>query len=173
MLAMARRSTLSVRPFWPDATCEILQPFSSICPLAPLATRSTAPCGTTRQNAQGLRAAALAGLHRLDAVTTAYTISLDDPATMAAKAVQAARAMPLLKIKLGGAGDEERMRAIRAACPGARLIGDANEAWTPATLPGLMAVAAETGFELIEQPLPAGEDAPSGSDAQDRSRVCR
>jgi L-Ala-D/L-Glu epimerase len=106
----------------------------------------------------GTSAAALAGLQRLDAVTTAYTISLDDPATMAAKAVQAARAMPLLKIKLGGAGDDERMRAIRAACPGARLIGDANEAWTPPTLRGLMAVAAETGFELIEQPLPAGED---------------
>ena len=107
----------------------------------------------------GTSAAALAGLQQLDAVTTAYTISLAHPATMAAKAVQAVRAMPLLKIKLGGPGDDDRMRAIRAACPGARLIGDANEAWTPATMPRLMAVAAETGFELIEQPLPAGQDA--------------
>jgi len=107
----------------------------------------------------GTSAAALAGLQRLDAVTTAYTISLADPRTMADKAVAAAQAMPLLKIKLGGPGDDDRMRAIRAACPGARLIGDANEAWTPAMLPDLMAVAAETGFELIEQPLPAGEDA--------------
>lgn len=107
----------------------------------------------------GTSAAALAGLQRLDAVTTAYTISLADPRTMADKAAAAAQAMPLLKIKLGGAGDDDRMRAIRAACPGARLIGDANEAWASAMLPGLMAVAAETGFELIEQPLPAGEDA--------------
>jgi L-Ala-D/L-Glu epimerase len=107
----------------------------------------------------GTSAAALAGLQRLDPVITAYTISLDDPATMAANAVRAAQTMPLLKIKLGGPGDDDRMRAIRAACPGARLMGDANEAWTPATLPGLMAVAVETGFELIEQPLPAGEDA--------------
>jgi L-alanine-DL-glutamate epimerase-like enolase superfamily enzyme len=51
------------------------------------------------------------------------------------------------------------MRRVRAACPGTRLIADANEAWTPESLPELMAVAAETGLELIEQPLPAGADA--------------
>jgi L-alanine-DL-glutamate epimerase-like enolase superfamily enzyme len=103
-------------------------------------------------------AAALAGLTRLEALTTAYTISLGEPADMAAKAAEAATTMPLLKIKLGGPGDAERMRQVRAACPNARLIGDANEAWTEALLPELMAVAAGTGFELIEQPLPAGQD---------------
>ena len=94
-----------------------------------------------------------------DALTTAYTISLDNPGAMAVKAAHAAQTMPLLKIKLGGEGDADRMRQIRAACPQARLIADANEAWTPAMLPELMAIAAETGFELIEQPLPAGQDA--------------
>jgi L-alanine-DL-glutamate epimerase-like enolase superfamily enzyme len=39
------------------------------------------------------------------------------------------------------------------------LIADANEAWTPELLPSLMTAAAETGIELIEQPLPAGADA--------------
>ncbi|MBX9589185.1 MAG: dipeptide epimerase [Hyphomonadaceae bacterium] len=107
----------------------------------------------------GTSAAVLAGLGKLDALTTAYTISLDDPHRMAAKAAQAAHAMPLLKIKLGGPGDADRMRQIRAACPQTQLIADANEAWTPALLPELMAVAAETGFELIEQPLPAEQDA--------------
>ncbi len=34
-----------------------------------------------------------------------------------------------------------------------------TKSWTPALLPELMAVAAETGIELIEQPLPAGADA--------------
>jgi L-alanine-DL-glutamate epimerase-like enolase superfamily enzyme len=106
----------------------------------------------------GTSAAALAGLPALRPVTTAYTLSLGAPEAMAAKAV-AARAMPLLKLKLGGAGDAERMRRVRAARPDARLIVDANEAWTPADLPGLMAVAAETGIEVIEQPLPAGADA--------------
>lgn len=107
----------------------------------------------------GSGAAALAGLHHLDTLTTAYTISLDSPVNMARKAAHAALTMPLLKIKLGGEGDADRMRQIRTACPRARLIADANEAWTPALLPELMAAAAETGFELIEQPLPAGQDA--------------
>lgn len=106
----------------------------------------------------GTSAAALAGL-RLDTLTTAYTISLGTPEAMATNAARAARSMPLLKIKLGGEGDDERMRKIRAACPGARLIADANEAWTAAMLPELMAVAAESGIELIEQPLPADQDA--------------
>ena len=107
----------------------------------------------------GLSAAALAGRAPLRPLTTAYTISLDTPEAMAAKAAAAARTMPLLKLKLAGAGDAERLRRVRAACPAARLIADANEAWTPQLLPSLMAVAAETGIELIEQPLPAGADA--------------
>jgi L-alanine-DL-glutamate epimerase-like enolase superfamily enzyme len=77
---------------------------------------------------------------------------------MAAKAA-AARAMPLLKLKLGGAGDAERLKAIRAACPDTRLIADANEAWTADLLPELMAAAAAARIELIEQPLLAGDDA--------------
>ena len=106
----------------------------------------------------GTDAAELAGVPHLRPVTSAYTISLGSPEAMAANAA-AARDMPLLKLKLGGAGDAERMRQVRAACPGARLIVDANEAWTPDALPELMAVAAETGIEVIEQPLPAGADA--------------
>jgi L-alanine-DL-glutamate epimerase-like enolase superfamily enzyme len=110
----------------------------------------------------GTSAASLAGLPALRPVTTAYTISLGAPEEMAAKAA-AVRSMPLLKLKLGGeaheGGDAERLRRVRAACPGTRLIADANEAWTAEALPELMAVAAETGLELIEQPLPAGADA--------------
>ena len=107
----------------------------------------------------GIPAAARAGLADLHPLITAYTISLDRPGAMAAKAAVAARTMPLLKVKLAGEGDAERLRCIRAACPGTRLIADANEAWTEALLPALMAVAADAGVELIEQPLPAGADA--------------
>jgi L-Ala-D/L-Glu epimerase / N-acetyl-D-glutamate racemase len=117
----------------------------------------------------GNSAASLAGLPALRPVTTAYTISLGAPEEMAAKA-SSAGAMPLLKLKLGGiayqGGDAERMRQVRAACPGTRLIADANEAWTADVLPELMAVAAETGIELIEQPLPAGADAALGEIAR-------
>jgi L-alanine-DL-glutamate epimerase-like enolase superfamily enzyme len=104
-------------------------------------------------------AAALAGLASPRPLLTAYTISLDTPEAMAARAADAAPAMPLLKLKLGGAGDAERLAAVRAACPEARLIADANESWTLELVPSLMQAAAAAGVELIEQPLPAGADA--------------
>jgi L-alanine-DL-glutamate epimerase-like enolase superfamily enzyme len=128
--------------------------------MPPGAARNALDCALWDWEAKraGTSAAALAGLPALRPVTTAYTLSLGAPEEMAAKAA-AARAMPLLKLKLGGPGDGERMRRVRAARPDARLIVDANEAWTPADLPGLMAVAAEVGIEVVEQPLPAGADA--------------
>lgn len=107
----------------------------------------------------GASAAQLAGLGALLPATTCYTISLDSAPAMAVRAAEAARSMPILKLKLGGAGDAERLARVRAACPQTRLIADANEAWTPHLLPSLMAAAAEAGVELIEQPLPAGADA--------------
>jgi L-alanine-DL-glutamate epimerase-like enolase superfamily enzyme len=127
--------------------------------MSPGAARNAVDCALWDLEAKraGASAAALAGLPALHPVTTAYTISLGAPEEMAARAA-AAHAMPLLKLKLGGAGDAERMRRVRAARPEARLIVDANEAWTPEALPGLMAVAAETGIETVEQPLPAGAD---------------
>lgn len=88
---------------------------------------------------------------------TCYTLSLGAPADMAA-AAKAASDKPLLKLKLGGSSDAERMRAVRQARPDARLVADANEAWTVADLAPLLAVAAEVGIELIEQPLPADDD---------------
>ena len=106
----------------------------------------------------GQRAWDLAGLAPPSAVSTCYTLSLDMPDAMAARA-RDARHHPLLKIKLGGGtADAERMRVIRAARPDARLVADANESWTPEELETLLAVAADARFELIEQPLPAGND---------------
>ncbi len=103
------------------------------------------------------RAWTLAGLPELRPVRTAYTLSLGTPDAMAA----AAKAVPhlnLLKLKLGGEGDPERLAAVRAVRPDARLIADANEAWTPAMLAPFLAAAAAAGVELIEQPLPADAD---------------
>jgi len=106
----------------------------------------------------GQSAASLAGLSRLLPLSTAYTLSLDDAAAMAAKAYSV-RHLPLLKLKLGGEGDDERLRQVRAACPATRLIADANESWSEALLAPLLAAAAASGVELVEQPLPAGADA--------------
>ena len=65
---------------------------------------------------------------------------------------------PLLKLKLTGEGDLERLRAIRAAAPDCRLIVDANEAWSPEDLVEFPAKLARLGVEMIEQPLPADDD---------------
>ncbi len=105
----------------------------------------------------GRRVAELLGLPPLHAVPTAFTLSLGTPQAMAAKAREAS-AHPLLKLKLGGEGDEERVSAVREAVPEARLIADANEAWQPRDIESLLAVAKAAGVELVEQPLPAGRD---------------
>jgi L-Ala-D/L-Glu epimerase len=107
--------------------------------------------------ASGTTVWAMAGIAEPHAVVTAYTLSLGTPAAMAAAAAAEAH-RPLLKLKLAGEGDLERVRAVRAAAPQARLIVDANEAWSVEHLARYGAALAELGVALIEQPLPAGED---------------
>jgi L-Ala-D/L-Glu epimerase len=90
-------------------------------------------------------------------LTTAYTISLDTPDAMA-RAAAAAAWRPLLKVKVGAHGVNERLRAVRSAAPRAELIVDANEAWEPANLAENLAICARAGVSLVEQPVPAGAD---------------
>jgi L-alanine-DL-glutamate epimerase-like enolase superfamily enzyme len=106
---------------------------------------------------RGVSVAALVGIGSLEPALTAFTISLASPEEMARKAREA-RHHPLLKLKLGGDGDEARLEAVREALPDARLIADANEAWSETNLERLLDAAARARIELIEQPLPAGAD---------------
>jgi len=106
---------------------------------------------------RGRRAWDLAGLAPPPPAVTAETIGLDTPAEMAA-AARALADRPLLKIKLGADEVVERVRAVREAAPAARLVVDANEGWTAALLQRSCDALAELGVEMIEQPLPAGED---------------
>ncbi len=106
---------------------------------------------------RGVRAWTMAGVETMLPLTTAYTLSLDTPEAMAQAASDAA-GRPLLKLKLGGDGDADRLRAVHQAAPETRLIVDANEAWRPKQLEDLMAVCLETGVELVEQPLAADDD---------------
>jgi len=78
---------------------------------------------------------------------------------MMAEAARTASARKLLKIKLGGAGDPERIAAVRAAAPQSELIVDANEGWTAGNLAENLAACAAAGVTLVEQPLPADADA--------------
>jgi L-alanine-DL-glutamate epimerase-like enolase superfamily enzyme len=80
-----------------------------------------------------------------------------------ADAAAKAAGRPLLKLKLGQPGDPERIRAVRAAAPGAELIVDANEGWTAENLAENLAACASAGVTLVEQPLPAADDAALGT----------
>jgi len=99
----------------------------------------------------------LLGLPVPKPLTTAYTLSLDTPGNMHKAALgQADR--PLLKLKLAGEGDIERVRSVRDGAPGARLVVDANEGWDAGVYERMVPELQRLGVELIEQPLPAADD---------------
>jgi L-alanine-DL-glutamate epimerase-like enolase superfamily enzyme len=99
--------------------------------MPPGAARNALDCAFWHLDAQrdDRRVADLAGIGTLRPVVTAYTLSLDTPERMG-EAAMAQRQRPLLKLKLTGDGDLERVRAVRRAAPAARLIVDANEGWS-------------------------------------------
>ena len=128
--------------------------------MAPGAARNAVDCALWDLEAKtsGTPAAERAGLRNLHPVDTAYTISLGTPDEMAA-ATHAVAHRSVLKVKVGrGEEDADRMRAVRNAAPGARLIIDANEGWTSDNLKANLLVAAAIGAFVVEQPLPAGQD---------------
>jgi L-Ala-D/L-Glu epimerase len=128
--------------------------------LPPGAARNALDCALWDFEAKrtGRRAYQLAALPPPKPLVTAYTISLDDPEAMA-RAAAASAARPLLKVKLGGAGnDVERIAAVRRAAPKAELIVDANEGWSEDNLENNLAACAAAGVALVEQPLPQGRD---------------
>jgi L-Ala-D/L-Glu epimerase len=127
--------------------------------MRPGAARNALDCAFVDLEAKshGKRAWELLGRPAPQPCTTAYTISLGSPDSMAAATARAAH-RPLLKIKLGGDGDGERIAAVRRAAPESELIVDANEAWTPSDLERNLAACAEAGVTLVEQPLPSGWD---------------
>ncbi|WP_065334888.1 N-acetyl-D-Glu racemase DgcA [Tritonibacter mobilis] len=99
----------------------------------------------------------LAGLDQPGPEITAYTLSLASPEEMQKQAAENAH-RPLLKIKLGTPEDMPRLEAVRAGAPEARIIIDANEGWSAEVYADLAPHLVRLGVELVEQPLPAGED---------------
>lgn len=105
----------------------------------------------------GCRAWELAGIEVPATEVTAYTLSLDSPAAMQ-RAAEKYASRPLLKLKLAGDGDIERVTAVRQGAPDSRIIVDANEGWTIEQYQQMAPLLASLGVSLIEQPLPAGDD---------------
>ena len=91
-------------------------------------------------------------------VTTVFTIGLEDsPEAMAAKA-SAADDAPILKIKLSDHMPYEKLAAIRAARPDAKLVVDANQGWSFELLQEVLPKCVDLNLAMIEQPLARGAD---------------
>ncbi|WP_299599879.1 N-acetyl-D-Glu racemase DgcA [uncultured Tateyamaria sp.] len=133
---------------------------AALCDLLPAgAARNAVDCALWDLECKraGKRAWELAGLQTPGPEITAYTLSLDTPEAMQAQAAQNAH-RPLLKIKLGTPDDMPRLEAVRAGAPNAQIIVDANEGWSAAVYADLAPHLLRLGVQLVEQPLPAGED---------------
>ncbi|MCR9071194.1 MAG: dipeptide epimerase [Alphaproteobacteria bacterium] len=109
---------------------------------------------------RGLPAWRIAGLSAAPSpVTTVYTLSVDSPEAMGEAARDNAN-RPCLKLKMTGDGEDlARVSCIRDNAPGVDLVVDANEAWDIASYLEIAPKLAELGVSMIEQPLPAGDDA--------------
>ena len=90
-------------------------------------------------------------------LTTVYTISMNTPEIMAENA-RSAQLFPTLKIKLDTDDPIHKVEAVRKARPDARLIVDANQAWTPEALRDYLPALHANGILMVEQPLPRGQD---------------
>lgn len=102
----------------------------------------------------------LLGIAVPERVVTAQTVVIGSPEMMAASAKALFDAgATLLKVKLDDRLISERMIAIRAAVLQATLIVDANESWQVEGLASRCQLLADLGVAMLEQPLPAADDA--------------
>ena len=111
-----------------------------------------------RAKQTGVPAWRQAGLAPPVPVTTVYTIGLGDEPTTRRK-LREARHYPVLKLKVDATRHLDVVRMVRDEHPDARVMVDANQAWSLALLVELLPMLAALGVELVEQPLPRGRDA--------------
>ena len=83
---------------------------------------------------------------------TDFTIGLDEPEVVAARAQRASH-FPALKIKVGGPDDLATLEAVRRVFAGPIRV-DANTGWEPDDGARLLPDLVRLGVELIEQPFP-------------------
>lgn len=91
-------------------------------------------------------------------VTTVFTIGLESTPSAMAKKAAAAASFPALKIKLDNHLPYEKLSAIRAARPDAKLVVDVNQGWDFDQLKEVLPQCVGLDLGMIEQPLPRGGD---------------
>lgn len=128
--------------------------------LAPGAARNAVDCALWDLSARlsGRPVWTSLGVPAPPPIATALTVSLGEPAAMEAAAAKLADA-PLIKVKVDASAPEAQVRAVRRVAPHARMIVDPNEGWDFAQLKALQGFLVEMRVDLIEQPIPADDDA--------------
>jgi L-Ala-D/L-Glu epimerase len=84
---------------------------------------------------------------------TDFTVGIDEPEIVAARAARAA-AFPFLKLRVGGPADLETLERVRGVFAGPIRV-DANTGWDRDEGARLVPELVRLGVELIEQPFPA------------------
>lgn len=127
--------------------------------LPPGAARNAVDCALWDLEARraGVDVASLAGGPVPGPLVSAITLGIDTPEAMA-EAARRHSDSPLLKIKVDADDPAARIRAVRAAAPGAALIVDPNESWDQRLLEDMQPVLLEAEVDLIEQPVAAEGD---------------
>ena len=90
-------------------------------------------------------------------IRTALTVSLSSPDKMAEEALDYGKC-DLLKLKLGSENVLESITAVRQVAPKAKIIIDANEAWSEEQLRSWQEQLFEMSIDLVEQPLSSDKD---------------
>lgn len=128
--------------------------------LPPGAARNALDCALWDFDAKRQESAVanMIGLGTTHRIVTAVRLISGTAAEMAGRAADETH-RPLLKLNLGAADDLDRIAAVHQAAPNAGLIIDAQEGWSPDQLAAWMPHLPGLGVVLLEQPLPAGQDA--------------
>ncbi|WP_262690205.1 N-acetyl-D-Glu racemase DgcA [Kordiimonas aestuarii] len=127
--------------------------------MPPGAARNAIDCALWELEAKhaGNSVYAIAGVKPAKAPVTALTIGIGGIEEMVAKA-RILQDCGLLKVKLNGDDVVEKVRAIKSVAPTPRMIVDPNESWDLPLLSSVHEKLAELGVDMLEQPLPAGQD---------------
>ena len=128
---------------------------------APGAARNAIDCALWELKAKraGTEVWRLAGLDSPPrAVRTMRTVSVDSAEKMKTAAAELARA-PVIKVKVDGGADMERIEAVHEAAPDAELVVDANEAWSEQQLAAWLPATAEARRRRARATSAAREDA--------------
>src|SRR5262245_51388669 len=97
----------------------------------------------------------LLGLDPARTPRSCVTLGMASPEEMERK-LETVKDFPFIKVKLGGPGDVENLKRIRARYKG-KLQVDANTAWNAADAVKVLRQIEPLDIELVEQPVPRGD----------------